>query len=1119
MAQYANSKLDRPEPGLIKWSPNPAYDSFIHVNLQYRVVHLYQPTGLAQRGRFEYEKISKLNDIPPLSTYDWSPAHPGFVAIGTASGTVNILNLNDESNHYLEQRLKFTRFCQAVAFNTGTLLAVGLERVRNDQCLQIWDVNRLANVDPSVSWSSLDGSILGDPVHRLEPATSVSSTKFFEDNPQTLVVGIKNQGIRIYDLRDPNGSVINFQTKCNNNLAIDYADSNYFASSSLDKPGLVIWDRRAAARPSSSPAYLEAVDSDNLPWGAALSLDKAIDINLKNVPERGSLIRAIRYCRDHRGLVAVLSRTGQLKVLDTQKEFSPPEKRFDESPELLETRRSYELDVNYLKENRKHDHIVSFDWLNLESPVLTPRVVVLRASGAYEILEKPSYTSEHVYKMVPWKAPYRGLAEGTRYHSLMQFESSQHSEMAGPLLIDEALKDIPLFGENRAPINDIVQQAVQFPPSDIDPIVDFEAKAVPLPATYATAKSTTDQLHMLRQYSKDVIRPRKPKNDEQQFPTIEDLDRSLTDLSMKGPGPPSNRQLHERMLATTLDTKGFPKEAQILLDHVMLLRAKERYLFDYAANREIVSNNPWLRDLWDWVAGATQAAADEGMIAHGIDFSYLGVATIWRNDLGRLGSARLTSATNLPSSATWERCFETINKKSGQPVYNGVESRRPAQRQAAMRTCRWGKSLRIDYSDYAKMPPSERTSSWHTMAAALALFEGKPKEAVQILKRASTEYPELLFVSLALQLIGRGDIGLAQEQLDFDDAVASKTDPYLRAISSLIATNNWEVIANQESLPLRERTHVALRYFDDDKLTDWLDTELEKAIASGDIEGLVLTGITDPLVDIFAAYVRKFGDVQTATLTLSICAPRYIDDYRCHAWRNAFRAYLQRHKAFLQRTKFEVESTKLSKRGGHGTGGSRDGIPTLKPPSRQVALRCVYCDAEYELSKLAAAPASSSFASQQPTSGSSSNNNNNNNSSQDQGATTTTTTTIANPLTATGVAAGVSCPTCGRHLPRCVVCLEVVGIPRSSSSSSSSNSSSSSSSSRPAGQQQQQQQQQGDDGRGLGLAARFPTFCLQCDHVLHLDHARLWFARHVECPVPECRCRCNFRANPELGYR
>jgi hypothetical protein len=338
------------------------------------------------------------------------------------------------------------------------------------------------------------------------------------------------------------------------------------------------------------------------------------------------------------------------------------------------------------------------------------------------------------------------------------------------------------------------------------------------------------------------------------------------------------------------------------------------------------------------------------------------------------------------------------------------------------------------------------------MATAHALFSGDTRKAVQILKRASTEYPELLFVSLALQLIGRGDDSLAKEQLDFDDAVASKTDPYMRAISSLIATNNWETIANQESLPLRERTYVALRYFDDDKLTKWLDKQVTRAIDKGDIEGIVLTGITDRLVDIFEMYVEKFNDVQTATLVMSICAPRYIDDYRWFAWRNAYRAYLQRHKAFYQRTKFEVESTKKSK---------RDGVPTVKTPSRQITLRCVYCDAEYELSKPGSGAPSAGIQ--------------------------------RNPLLNTNINAGVSCPNCGRHLPRCVICLEVVGIPRSD---------------RPEVSLDPEKR----------VAARFPTFCLKCDHVVHLDHARQWFARHVECPVPECRCRCNFRANPELNY-
>lgn len=343
------------------------------------------------------------------------------------------------------------------------------------------------------------------------------------------------------------------------------------------------------------------------------------------------------------------------------------------------------------------------------------------------------------------------------------------------------------------------------------------------------------------------------------------------------------------------------------------------------------------------------------------------------------------------------------------------------------------------------------------MVASRALFRGDTKQAVQILKKASSAHPELLFVSLALQLTGRGGKQAAKEQLEIDDAVASKTDPYLRAISSLIATGDWSTIANQLSLPLADRAVAAFRNFDDEQLTRWLKDQVSLAVEEGDIEGIVLAGINDDLVDIFARYVQKFHDVQTAALVLSTCYPRYMDDIRCRAWRNAYRAHLQRHRLFFQRTKFEVESTKRSK---------RDGVPTLKPPSRQIALRCVFCDAETSLANQGAAPPLA--------------------------ATAPSTLETRNPLLATSINAGVSCPNCGRHLPRCVVCLEVVGVPRSD---------------KP------------EDREESRVAGRFPTFCLRCEHVLHLDHARQWFARHVECPVPECRCLCNSKANPELAYR
>jgi len=180
----------------------------------------------------------------------------------------------------------------------------------------------------------------------------------------------------------------------------------------------MVWDRRAMSRHNVNPSYTDALEQDGLPWGGALRLDRAVRMETDSGDSKNSTIRALRFCRDHAGMLAALSRTGQLRVLSTRHEHVDEDVRVDGSPELLEVRRSYEMDPRYAEPNRKNDKIVSFDWITMSSPVLQPRVLVLRASGAFDVLQKPSYTSEYPFKLVPWQPPHRGQA-GTRRPALL----------------------------------------------------------------------------------------------------------------------------------------------------------------------------------------------------------------------------------------------------------------------------------------------------------------------------------------------------------------------------------------------------------------------------------------------------------------------------------------------------------------------------------------------------------------------------------------------------------------------------------------------------------------------------------------------------------------------------
>lgn len=186
----------------------------------------------------------------------------------------------------------------------------------------------------------------------------------------------------------------------------------------------MVWDRRATKEAVFSPKYADAVEKGDVPTGGALRLNRAMDMETDptSMDSKDSFIRSIRFSRDQPGMLAVLSRAGQLKVLSTKREHPEKITDFSDSPQLLEVSKSHELDPRYADQSRKNDKIVSFDWITLKSCVPRPRVMVLRANGAFEVLEKPSFTSEYVYKLVPWQAPYRGL-DGPSSLSLQCFRN------------------------------------------------------------------------------------------------------------------------------------------------------------------------------------------------------------------------------------------------------------------------------------------------------------------------------------------------------------------------------------------------------------------------------------------------------------------------------------------------------------------------------------------------------------------------------------------------------------------------------------------------------------------------------------------------------------------------
>lgn len=67
-------------------------------------------------------------------------------------------------------------------------------------------------------------------------------------------------------------------------------------------------------------------------------------------------------------------------------------------------------------------------------------------------------------------------------------------------------------------------------------------------------------------------------------------------------------------------------------------------------------------------------------------------------------------------------------------------------------------------------------------------------------------------------------------------------------------------------------------------MTVYLNRTLEKLVKEGDVEGVVVTGLTSKGVELFEQALDRYGDVQTASLIMSYIVPKRFKDSRVEDW-------------------------------------------------------------------------------------------------------------------------------------------------------------------------------------------------------------------------------------------
>ena len=330
------------------------------------------------------------------------------------------------------------------------------------------------------------------------------------------------------------------------------------------------------------------------------------------------------------------------------------------------------------------------------------------------------------------------------------------------------------------------------------------------------------------------------------------------------------------------------------------------------------------------------------------------------------------------------------------------------------------------------------------------------------------------------------------------------TDPYALSILDFINSAGDPVpIINSSTLPIRFRLLLALQHAPDAQLTSLLSFLTTCCVENGDLQGISLTGLgTVDALSLFENFVARTGDVQTAVLAMSFASPAYLPRAATfNRWRDQYRARLDAKGLFVKRALLDTGWSKKAV-------GRGSGISSLTPPPRQITVRCNFCD-ESVAHEAAKAMKPTIVAEglvvgfNPPVASSAPNGTATQSNGETGGSFGSSGTHQGNPLNDSnpgGLGSGSVCPSCGRHLPRCGVCLMYLGQPDSS---------------RPGGVAALGDHEawvKGDKNGGkdsrMAKMMGLMEFCAICHHGFHSGHAREWFAKHRVCPIAGCGCTC-----------
>ncbi|KAF8977016.1 hypothetical protein BGZ46_007727 [Entomortierella lignicola] len=852
---------------------------------------------------------------------------------------------------------RHSRACNVVAFSKGhpNLLAVGLDKVRNDYCLMVWDVERALSKGSESSYapsgpivpsnrsvtgslqtsrfsrtaeiaegyfdsrlsmnplslaentgtaralnaSSFDNNSNSQALYQYGSSEVITSCAWFMHEPKVLAAGMGMKYIRVYDTRvDPNSpSSMVISTKAVHGLCMDPFNQDRMASCT-DDGNISIWDTRKPSQPILSfdtgpqKSALVRIQFNPQRSGLIASLTKEAtclriwDIQEGTVRAPKSISRMdsnhnleASFQQSSGGSGGMLSRSHDRDGLHTVRESDSEEAEIG-VPILWKSRRT----------NPSSKSLQSFAWI--------PTFVSNSTSGLISI-NKESHIETTILKetsQIAWEP--RGALVVSDGNLISCFPSQRSLEATAP----EPAPQVP-FSEMRKRGSKVLN--------------------LQLPANRRVNGDASPDLNSNNpQTSISIVLPNGLAG-----PVPPGTDASKLNVALDSARRPSiTAIINNGWISATAAQIDAGLEQDISV--AMREGAIKGYSMDANMNISLVPPGT-LKDFWAWMIRAEKIAQKDG-------------ARIVSRRSTPSGTPRAMS----PLPRTSSDLTPQLSKQADEITI--VPTLKLAQRKLGLKLC----GSELHRSDLKKSVERFENEENFEAAAGWAFFHGELDLAIEVLSRGDEKLKLMSIVVAGFNRNYSMMSGTTLGGLSSNSEKASnnawkaqcrnhsqgQSSPYLRAIFSYIASGDWRDVLDEKSLSLADRVGVALRFLSDDELMAYIQTTADSLTDSGEIDGIILTGLTDKGLDLLTNYVNRTGDIQTVALASSVAVPRYFKDVRVEEWVECYRDLLDRWQLYYTRAKFDIA------RGRYLQQTSLNGPPATDTTPTQIYVRCNFCN-------------------------------------------------------------------------------------------------------------------------------------------------------------------------------